>query len=412
MREALTRANAEAQFAVYHAEPHSDFTLASWHFHWPFHIFGKKEQSYSDKPLPQLTPQMKLPDHYPRITEMVIGPSKDEHDSINDSFAGANKSLHAQWFRVTDKKSNDAIIAAKHGGADVQIIEDRRSMSSASSKRVLDLLRKGGVEPTLSSSGFQITHSKAARIVDEDGTRVIIGSINLTNEKARDIELTTDDPGIARSFEEVFQTDLKNAATGGTATPKNLDPAFVVSPVNAEDKIAGLIYSVDPDRNKGWVIATSENWGDPIIQKALVDVAARGIPVRVIGPECDQNFNPVINYPHLKDLEAGGVKARMMPKPGKGDKSHPYMHLKMVEVMTPKGPVGYVGSINFSLQSAYEQGGAVPKKPKLTNRELGILFNDEKVLKTIKDQVFDSDWRNSIDMPSSPPTVCRKPKQK
>ena len=78
-------------------------------------------------------------------------------------------------------------------------------------------------------------------------------------------------------------------------------------------------------------------------------------------------------------MASGGVDARLMPKPVKGETKknqtplHPYEHLKMIITMTPDGPVGYVGSINFSYQSAHEVDKPLPGK-KSSAAQLVIYF--------------------------------------
>ena len=357
-----------------------------------------------------LPPQMQLPDHYPAIQDVIVGPGPNEHALIDQAFQTANQYIHAEWFRISDTVSNNALVAAKASGSDVNVIEDSKNMASAFSKTQLQILTNGGVPFELSSDGFNISHAKTAAISSTAlGARTIIGSMNLTNENARDEEFITNDPGINRSVNAVQAMDIINAKNGTTNTPTGLDPALVISPINAEDKLSGLIYSVDPDPSKGWVIATSENWGDPVIQRALLDVAAHGIPVKVLGPEVDENPNQAFNYPFLKALEAGGVQSKWMPAPSPGESAtnpvHPYEHLKSIVVMTPKGPVGYLGSINYSFQSAHQIAGlnkAVVGSSVKPNREMGVLFNDPKAISQLT-QVMNQDFNNADVLPANPP---------
>src|SRR5277367_4018399 len=192
-----------------------------------------------------LPPEMRLPTHYPAIQDVIVGPGPNEHALIDQAFRSANQYLHAEWFRISDTVSNQALVAAKAAGSDVNVIEDLKNMASPFSQKQLQILTDGGVPFELSSKGFNISHSKAAAISGtQDGPRTVIGSMNLTAENARDVEFITNDPGINASVNAIQKMDVINAKNGTTDTPTGLDPALVVSPVNAEDKLAGLIYSV------------------------------------------------------------------------------------------------------------------------------------------------------------------------
>lgn len=417
---AASTANAADNYQLSFAAVH-DHQPRKSHVTAPQDVPPTDPGDFIGRPLPS---QMQLPSQFPAIQDIFVGPSANEHAGIDQALAGANKSLHAEWFRITDPATNNAIVAAKRSGSDVGVIEDNKNMSTPSSQQALDILKNGGVDLQLSSNGFDITHSKAAAIDSTtDGKRTIIGSMNMTGSNSRDIEFITNDSGIYNSMESIYNTDMQNAKNGTTDTPSGLDPAMVVSPVNAEDKLAGLIYSVDPDPKKGWIIADSENWGDPVIQKALEDAAAHGIPVKVLGPEIDENPNQYFNYPHLKELQDNGVQARWMPNPCPGESKdnpiHPYEHLKTIVVMTPNGPVGYLGSINFSHQSAGQvdassqsagQGDAsTPEQKYKPNRELGILFNDPKAINAVE-TVFNQDFNNADTIPAVSPAPPPKPK--
>jgi len=364
-----------------------------------------------------LPPEMQLPTHYPSIQQIIIGPAANEHGPIDTAITRGDKSVNGEWFRVSTTADNDALVAAKKAGSNVNIIEDLKNMQSPFSKQQLQILTNGKVPWEYSSAGFNISHSKAATIDStKDGQRTIIGSMNLTNENARDIEFITNDSGIYKSVNDVINADVINAKNGTTNTPTGLDPALVVSPVNAEDKLSGLIYSVDPDPKKGWVVCDSENWGDPVIQQALLDVAAHGIPVKVLGPEEDENPNPSFNYPYLKAMQTGGVQAKWMPNPAPGENpdspTHPYEHLKTIVVMTPDGPVGYLGSVNFSFQSAHQIAGLnkanVDTSKVKPNREMGLLFNDPAAINAVMN-VFNTDFANAADLPATAPPTKTAP---
>ena len=73
--------------------------------------------------------------------------------------------------------------------------------------------------------------------------------------------------------------------------------------------------------------------------------------------------------------------------------------------MTPNGPVGYLGSINFSFQSAHQIAGlnkAVVASSVKPNREMGVLFNDPRAISQIT-QVMNQDFNNADVLPANPP---------
>jgi hypothetical protein len=76
--------------------------------------------------------------------------------------------------------------------------------------------------------------------------------------------------------------------------------------------------------------------------------------------------------------------------------------------MTPNGPVGYVGSINFSFQSAHQVDSPTTAGSKVKpNRELGILFNDTAAINAVE-QAFNTDFGNAALLPATAPPAESK----
>lgn len=98
--------------------------------------------------------------------------------------------------------------------------------------------------------------------------------------------------------------------------------------------------------------------------------------------------NSKLNYPHLKELIAGGVLAKVMPIPE--SVTHPYMHSKM---MIADGVTSYVGSVNFSKNST------------LRARELGILFSEVKPIQEMS-TIFEQDWKVAVFVPDEATVNC------
>src|SRR5579883_1929812 len=86
-------------------------------------------------PLSQPLPaEMQLPSHYPAIQALSIAPDKNRYSPIDQAFATAD-SVHAEWFRITDKGANAALATAKKNGADVLVVEDQKNMSGAAAQK-------------------------------------------------------------------------------------------------------------------------------------------------------------------------------------------------------------------------------------------------------------------------------------
>lgn len=102
-----------------------------------------------------LPPEMQLPTHYPSIQQVIIGPSANEHAVIDQALSSANQSVNAEWFRISDTVSNNALVTAKKAGSNVNVIEDSKNMASPFSKQQLQILTNGDVPFELSSPRFQ-----------------------------------------------------------------------------------------------------------------------------------------------------------------------------------------------------------------------------------------------------------------
>jgi phosphatidylserine/phosphatidylglycerophosphate/cardiolipin synthase-like enzyme len=288
-------------------------------------------------------------------------------------------------YHLTDRKVVNALLAAGARGVRVRVILDQSSLMVSKYLRPYRNLLAGGVEVRKSSARFSLTHAKAMIV---DGRRAFIMSLNLSGGAAsmRDYGVVTQDPSIAAAVAQVFEADWANAEKGAGDSPDVSDPRLVVSPVNSESRLQGLIDSASRE-----LIAAVENLGDPVIQKALIRAARRGVSVRLIVPMCDLNDNPLRNYPFLDGLKQGGVLARVMPYPA--TPQHPYMHAKM---MVADGQRAYVGSVNYSENSTRQA------------RELGLLFSEPKLIAVLS-STFAEDWRAAVDVPSPPPRFCPAP---
>jgi phosphatidylserine/phosphatidylglycerophosphate/cardiolipin synthase-like enzyme len=325
----------------------------------------------------------------PVITSFFLTPSTAGLQPVIDAIDGANTSISMIMFHLTVQSVVDALVTAstkRH--VKVQLILDRDNYESHTSAAIKTALANAKISVTESSTGFTITHVKSFVV---DDTTAVIMSLNLTSPFAttRDYAVITTDAGVIQEFNSVFQTDLKNAANGGTVTPPLSSPYLVWSPGpptstgDSEDRLVSFINSAQKTLD-----ATSESLGDVAIANALEAAAARNVTVRLIAPECDQNVNPDLNLPYLAQLSANGVQAHAMPAPSSA--TQPYMHAKL---MIADGTSAYIGSVNDSTDSTQHA------------RELGIFFNDASAIQAFS-QTFEQDWALAIAPPDAAVAMC------
>jgi phosphatidylserine/phosphatidylglycerophosphate/cardiolipin synthase-like enzyme len=318
----------------------------------------------------------------PAILESFATPSAAGQQPVVDAIDGATTSLHMMMFHLTVAPVVDALVAAKKRGVDVRLIFDAGNWASHTPSSVKKPLAAAGISVTPSSSGFSITHTKSLAI---DGKKLLVMSLNLTSPypTTRDYAVETDDAAALADFEAVFAADVENAASGGKTTPTLTSNALLWSPVNSESRLVSFIEGAEHT-----LVATAENLGDSKVQAALLAAVERGVSVRLIAPECDQNPNPLYDMPFLAKLAAGGVQARAMPAPASAQQ--PYMHAKM---MIADGARAYIGSMNFSTNSL------------TLAREVGIMLSDPATIATFA-PLFEEDWKVAIAPPAASTVSC------
>jgi cardiolipin synthase len=318
----------------------------------------------------------------PTITSSFYIPSADGEQPVIDAIRTAHTSIRMIMFHLTNPAIVEALVEAAGHGVDIQMILDNGNLSAHTPKSITEPLAKAGIKVIASSTGFRITHVKSLVI---DNSKALIMSLNLTMTFAdtRDYAVITTDKGVISEFLSVFDADVTNAENGTATTPTLSSPYLAWSPVNSESRLTAFVNSA-----KTSLVATSENLGDPDIQKAMIAAAKRGVSVRVISPLCDQNVNPLLDLPYLAELNAGGVEARAMPTPSSAQA--PYMHAKMMLV---DGSQAFIGSVNFSTASTTDA------------RELGIFFADTATVQMISGE-FEQDWSRAITPPASSSFSC------
>jgi cardiolipin synthase len=315
---------------------------------------------------------------------VIETPNLQGHPEFHDEIVAAQTTIELVMYHLSDQQIVSDLGDAAQRGVKVRAILDGKSITPTSSyQKTMDALRSRGVEVKPSSTSFSITHEKALVV---DRSRALITAINLTKNfaKTRDFGISTSDKGVIQEMTAVFEADWQNADANTGVTPPLADSHLVWSPLNSFDRLKNLI-----DGAKKELELTTENLGEQKIIASIIAASARGVNVRIVVPECDENFDPQLNIPLVNQLIQGGVNARVMPPPYTA--VQPYMHSKMI---VADGRTVYVGSINLSNNSIHSA------------RELGIIVDDEAAAKKII-STFEHDWQLSIVPPlTRMPGLC------
>jgi phosphatidylserine/phosphatidylglycerophosphate/cardiolipin synthase-like enzyme len=301
------------------------------------------------------------------------------HVEFVQAIQKAKSSIKMWMFSMSSREVIDGLMMAAKT-ADVTVILDDGTYDKSSNR--VKQLQDGGVKVVRGSSNFSLTHAKTAIF---DNAFALITTMNLTStfRLTRDAGVRVEDRIVLDDLNTLFEADLKNAAGNEGVTPALTSDALVIAPTNALARLLNFINSA-----KHEVLVTVENFSDgPIVDK-LIEVAGKGVSVKVIAPFCSLNGNPFFNFPALDRLAKNSVAIRVPPFPATADS--PYIHQKMIVV---DGERAFVGSENFSYNSL--------KK----SREIGIIVDARNVMKAIKAN-FNSDWSGSTSLPPQPAAKC------
>jgi cardiolipin synthase len=340
------------------------------------------------------------------------GDASQGHARWISAISGAEDSLQMTMFHLTDPDVVNALIAAQkrmeknHPGVDpadlsfgVHVLLDHDFFADPSKAPIIAQLKAGDVSVRPASDTFQITHVKTMVL---DGKTIFLTAMNMTTNEdhTRDFGVITRDTGVITEVNSVFKSDWENYQREKPLpplTPPLRQSALVWSPVTSEDKIVALINSARPGTA---LLCSTESVTDARVEQAFLDAAKRGVSVKFLAPQCDENVNPLLNLDPMKRLnsEAGSNIAFVMP--GTGTANVPYIHSKMClanyDPRTGKGGVAYVGSVNLSTNSMQRA------------RELGIVFQNDAANKQLY-KYFTQDLRKALN--PAAPNFCPPPKQ-
>ncbi|MBC7457054.1 MAG: hypothetical protein H7235_02160, partial [Bdellovibrionaceae bacterium] len=273
--------------------------------------------------------------------QVFFSPNPYGHVAFVNLINAAQKSINLAMFRLTELSDANALMAAAKRQVKVRIILDREATQASDIiQKIVTDLKSAGAEVKQSSAGFTITHEKSFTV---DGASAIISTVNMTTgfKTTRDIGVITEDSGVIKEFNAVFEADWINADNGGTNTPILNSDKLVWSPNNSTQKLVALIQE-----STTTIDLQVENFTNDSISQAITEAANRNVKIRIMTPLCSLNANPLLNVPTLKKLSIHNIQIKVMPNPPSA--VAPYIHAKSITVDHVKS---YVGSVNFSNNS-------------------------------------------------------------
>jgi cardiolipin synthase A/B len=303
-------------------------------------------------------------DTYTPSDHTLLVEPEDGKREILSMIAGAHDNLTLTIYELTDPEIIAALDAAHGRGVSVRILYNKNSFVSMKKKNPNDdtvaNLARAGVAVKPASSVFMVTHQKT---LTADESRSCVMTFNLEPgyfNTTRDFGIVTTNRSEVREISRVFDADWNY---------QNITPTFsslVWSPVNSRIKILGVI-----NHAKRALDVYNEEITDKQCIKALAEAAKRGIIVRVIAAD-QENNGKNNNAAAITNLNSNGAQAKTI--------TSRYIHAKMIlaDYGTPD-QIAYIGSENFGSVSLDK------------NRELGILIVEPAILERVE-SVFSKDW--------------------
>ena len=277
---------------------------------------------------------------------------------IIKAIQNAKKSIYLEIYGFTQFDIADALGKAALRGIDVKVMMEKSPVGGDSENwDVKNKLIHYGIPIKWANPEYFLTHAKFMVI---DKKEAMVNTYNFTYStfnKNREFGIAISDPIKVKEIEEIFENDWNRKEV------VNKDPDIVLSPVDARDKIEKLLNSAQ---------TSIDIWEQEVEDDKLIDILQKktnqGIKVRIIIPPLYRvggNFTAVdkLGIEHIRALP------------------DPYVHAKLI-IIDKK--VAYIGSNNFSSTSLD------------SNRELGIILDNTKVLNTLN-TIFEMDWERTID---------------
>lgn len=307
-------------------------------------------------PTPTPTPHVPIPPLDPEQVRLFTMPEASAWP-LEDAINRATKSVDVSAYMLTSSFITNALKAAAARGVTVRVMLEGTPVGGdpANVQKQIADLQAAGIQAEVTPPSFDqrgdVDHAKFMVI---DGNDALIGTGNLVKsslggssvEKDRDFWIEDTRAESASEAEALFNADWNRQPTTGIDF-KNL----VVSPVNSNDKLLGLINNAQKR-----LVVYNQEFSDPDVVNALIAAKQRGVDVQVLAADQKGVGGADKNGPAVAQLAAAGITAKEM--------TSDYLHAKAIVA----DDQAFIGSQNFS------------KPGMLFNRELGDLTSDPTVV--------------------------------
>jgi phosphatidylserine/phosphatidylglycerophosphate/cardiolipin synthase-like enzyme len=288
----------------------------------------------------------------------------------------AKKSLDIAIYQLDDVQIEAALVSDEARGVAVRVILSRgyAGATSTMNAATYDFLMAHGVPVRWSPPYFSLTHEKS---LVTDGDRAVIMTFNLVSKyyaTGRDFGIVDADPRDVMAIEHTFGADWNGSGAVSAGVPFGSGndgdggDDLVWSP-GARPALIDLIHGA-----KRSLSIYNEEMEDPIITKALIDAARRGVEVFIDMTGADEWKW------QFAELTTAGVHVRTYAD---APEAPLYIHAKVI--VADAGSVSaraFIGSENFSTGSLDN------------NRELGIMVSNQGIIASLM-RTFTADWRGA-----------------
>jgi phosphatidylserine/phosphatidylglycerophosphate/cardiolipin synthase-like enzyme len=289
------------------------------------------------------------------LFQLIILPeagSKPVLDLLNS----AQRSIRMTMYLLSDRDVMDALKSARGREVDVRVLIEAQPTGNVTvNQQTIKDLQAANITVKTSNPAFRLTHQKSI-VIDE--RLAFITTANLTRASFttnREYGIIDSNPDDIAEIINVFEADWKR--TLPTVSNANL----VWSPPNARSRLLSFI-----DGATKTLDIQAEEIQDKQVEDAITNAVKRGVQVRLItSPATNANK---IDQTSIERLGRANVQVRWVKTP--------YIHARM---MVADNARAFIGSENFSTTSLD------------SNRELGILITDSKIVQTLS-STFASDW--------------------
>ncbi len=278
--------------------------------------------------------------------KLIIQPN-DGLTPLVQAVRGAKKTIDIVIFRFDRAELEKALEAAVARGVVVRALIAHTNRGGEKILRKLELrLLDAGVTVARTADDLPRYHGKMLIV---DNTLHVFG-FNYTKldiEKSRSFGVTTDDSALVKEAQALFEADSTRQAYKAS----NAD--LVVSPETSRERLTAFLKKAKKE-----LLIYDAKVSDPLMLRLLAERAKAGVEIRMFGKT---------------GKGAVAIEARKLPD------------LRLhVRAIIRDGAAAFIGS--QSLRKLELDG----------RREVGIIFEDEKLAKKMRD-VFEADWAQTAE---------------